>query len=163
MKKNRIHNIKESGFKTPEGYFNSLENNIMSELKLKELATKSGFNTPNNYFDTLENNILDKVTEEKAPKVIQLFSRKNIIYASSIAAAILLLFNLSIFENKPSFDNLDNETVENYILNENIETYEIASLLSDDELTEENFVEFDFEEETVENYILDNIELEDLY
>lgn len=164
MKKNKIHNINENGFNTPDGYFNSLEDNIMNELKLNEVAkSKSEFKTPDNYFETLEDSILSKVSEEKPIKVINLFSKKNIIYATSIAAAVLLLFNLSIFKAKPSFDNLDSETVENYILSENVESYEIASLLNEDELTEENFLEFNIEAEIVEDYILGNLDAEDLY
>ena len=162
MNKNKLHNIKENGFKVPEGYFDSLEGNIMSELKLKEQVNTSGFSTPHNYFEALEDHILDQVSEEKDIKVIKLFSRKGIVYASAIAAAVLLLFNLSIFGKSEEWV-IDNETVENYILDENIDSYEIASLLNEEDLLEDNFIEFNIEENTIENYILDNLNVEDLY
>ncbi|WP_299556189.1 hypothetical protein [Seonamhaeicola sp.] len=164
MNKNKLDHIKESGFKVPKGYFDSLEDHIMSELKLKELTNStSGFKTPDTYFDALEDTILNKVSEERETKVIRLFSRKTMVYASGIAAAVLLLFGLLFFESKPSFDDLDNETVENYILNENIDSYEIASLLNEEDLIEENFVEFTIDEDVVEDYIFDNLDVEDLY
>lgn len=164
MKKNRIHNIKETGFKVPKGYFNNLDDALLNNIKLKEVPDEAGFKTPANYFDSLEDTILNKVSEKGNNKVISLFSRRNLIYASSIAAAVLLLFNLSIFKNntETGWDAIDAETVENYIINENIGSYEIASLLIDEDLNEANFTEVEFTDEALENYILDHITVEDL-
>ena len=162
MNKEKLHNIKENGFKVPEGYFDSLEDNIMSELKLKDQVNTSGYTTPDNYFEALEDSILDKVSEEKDTKVINIFSRRNIIYASAVAAAIVLLFNLSIFGESEEWD-IDNETVENYILDEGITSYEIASLLDEEELTEEDFIDYTDEENYIEDYIIDDLNVEDLY
>ena len=164
MKKNRIHNIKETGFKVPKGYFNNLDDALLNNIKLKEVPDEAGFKTPANYFDSLEDTILNKVSEKGNNKVISLFSRRNLIYASSIAAAVLLLFNLSIFKNntETGWDAIDAETVENYIINENIGSYEIASLLIDEDLNETNFTEVEFTDEALENYILDHITVEDL-
>ncbi|TWO31960.1 hypothetical protein E1J38_011305 [Seonamhaeicola sediminis] len=163
MKKNKLHNIKNSGFKAPNQYFDTLEDHIINELKLKERSHTSGFKAPDNYFDSLEETILNKVSRESKPKVFELFSNKTIVYASSIAAAVLLLISLSLFDSKISFDDLDNETVENYLLYENIDSYEIASFLNEEDLKEENFVEFNIDEEVVEDYIFDNLDVEDLY
>ena len=85
MNKKYIHNIKKTGFKVPEDYFNSLEDDILTEITLKEKVSNSGFRTPKDYFKTLEDVIIEKVTEQKTSKVISLFSKKNLIYASSIA------------------------------------------------------------------------------
>lgn len=164
MKNKNLHNIKTNGFRVPKDYFDSVENNIISDLKLKELNNNfSGFNLPTHYFDTLENNILNKISEEKTPKVIRLFTKKSIIYISGIAAAILLMFNLSIFDRKLTLDSFDSETVEDYILNENIESYEIAELLSEEDFLGDHFIEYNIDEQTVETYILDNLDIEDLY
>ena len=112
--------------------------------------------------ETLEYKILDKVSEKENIKVISLFNRKNFVYASSIAAAILLLFNLSIFERNITFDSLDIETAENYIINEGVDSYEIANLLTLEELTEENFIDYNFNEENIESYIVNHIDIESL-
>ena len=163
MNKKHIHNIKKTGFKVPEDYFNSLEDAILSEITLKEKVSNSGFKTPKDYFEALEDVIIEKVTKKDTSKVISLFSKKNLVYASSIAAAILLLFNLSIFQTDSGWSNLDTETVENYMINEDISFYEIASLLPDEDLEEADFVTHNFNNENVETYLLNNLEIEDLY
>lgn len=162
MKKNRIHNINKTGFKTPKDYFNNLEDVILSEIKLHETFTESGFTAPKDYFDTLEERIINKVSKKETTKVIPLFSKRNIVYISSIAAAILLLFNLNIFNNEITIDNIDTQTVENYILDENIGTYEIASVLTDDYLLEESFIEFKVDDDAIETYILNDLDIENL-
>ncbi len=162
MKQNKLHNIKETGFKVPDDYFNSLEDRILSDIKLKKISSDSGFKLPEDYFNTLEDSITDKISTSTPTKVIPLFRKRTVIYMSSIAAAVIILFNLSIFENKLTFDSLDFETVENYIINENIGSYEIATLLSDEDLIEENFIEYNVEERAMETYILDNLDIEDI-
>lgn len=156
-----LNNIKGSGFKVPENYFQGLEDSVLNQIKLKSTETP-GFTMPKGYLDTIEDNVLAKVSENKDTKVINLFSRRNLLYVSSIAASILLLFNLSIFESNraTSFDALDTATVENYIMNEYINSYDMASLLTDEDIVEENFIEHSFSEENIENYILNNIDIE---
>lgn len=160
MEKNKLHNIKNTGFKVPNDYFESLDDIILSEIKLKNTITDSGFSVPETYLETLEDRILNKVSRNKTPKVIPLFSKSRLVYASSIAAAILLLFNLSIFEKNITFDSLDIDNVESYIMNEAFDSYEIATLLAEEELTEDNFIDYDFDEETIEAYIIDNLDIE---
>tara|TARA_R110002049_G_scaffold25972_3_gene90814 strand:- start:61 stop:558 length:498 start_codon:yes stop_codon:yes gene_type:complete len=162
MQTNKLHNIKETGFKVPKDYFDTLEDTVLRHNKLKEQSSEPGFKTPDNYFETLEDTILSKVSEKESPKVISIFSRRNLIYASSIAAAVLLLLNLSIFENESGWEDIEAETVENYIINENMGSYEIASLLIDEELNEDNLTDIEFSDEALENYFLDHTTVEDL-
>ncbi|OEK07601.1 hypothetical protein A8C32_17545 [Flavivirga aquatica] len=165
MNNNNLHNIKSTGFTTSNDYFESFDEKMLSKLKNEnyfDSIKNTGFKVSENYFDTLEDAIISKVSNEREPKVIQIFSKRNLVYISSMAAAILLLFNLAIFDDKPTFDSLDIETVENYIMNQNINSFEIASLLTDEELSEENFIQNQLEEKTIEDYILNNIEIEDL-
>jgi len=164
MKKNSIHNINETGFKAPKDYFNNLEDTILSGIKLKEASSDSGFKTPKDYFETLEDRIIEKTSTESTPKVISLFNRKHLIYITSVAAAVLLLFNLSVFKTTPTWASLDTETVEDYMINENaIDSYEIASLLTTEELTSADFVEIDFNENNIETYLINHLDAEDLY
>ena len=113
---------------------------------------------PDNYFESFN----EKLINTNEPKVIALFNKRNLVYISSIAAAILLLFNLSLFENKPTFNNLDIETVENYIEDENISSLEIASLLTDEHIEEHIVVDYSVNDVNIEEYLLNNADLEDL-
>ncbi|MFV0541000.1 MAG: hypothetical protein ACK5MZ_07140 [Aestuariibaculum sp.] len=162
MEHKKLHNINNSGFKVPESYFNHLENTLLSEIKLKEAGNVSGFKLPQNYLETLENKITQKLKQEDKPKVIPLF-KKNIIYATSIAAAIVLLLTLIPSNTQTNWNNLDTDTLENYMINEvDLDTYEIANLFTNQLLDETGFTELNFNEETLENYLLSNSNLEDL-
>lgn len=159
-----LKNIKASGFKTPENYFEGVEDSVLNQIHLKSIEG-SGFKIPEGYLDTLDDTIIAKVSKSNDTKVINLFSRKNLLYMSSVAAAILLLFNLSIFESKrvASFDTLDTATLENYILSEYIDSYEISSLMNNEEINEEAFIDYNFSDEHMEDYILNNIDIEGLF
>jgi len=162
MENNNLNKIKNSGFTAPKDYFKNFEDTIMSHAKLKDSISNSGFEVPDGYFENLEDSIMQKVSERDTTKVIPLFTRRNLIYISGVAAAILLFFNLSIFNNDITFDSLDIETVENYIIDEGINSYEIAALLTEEDLLDSDFVENDYSDETIETYILDNLDIEDL-
>ncbi|MBE9490515.1 MAG: hypothetical protein IMY67_09505 [Bacteroidetes bacterium] len=160
-----LNNIKKTGFKTPGNYFNTVEDNIMNAIKQENnhnISKETGFKTPDNYFETIEDAVLNKLNKKDNSKVIKLFSRRNLIYASSIAAAVLLLSNLSLFDKEVTFDSLDTQTVENYIISEGIDSYELAALLSEDDFSEVDFLDETINAETLENYLLENLELEEL-
>ena len=160
MNKNKLHNIKQSGFKTPKNYFDGLEDSIMNQIKLQGKVNDSGFKVPDNYFDSFEDKILDKVTSK--PKVISLFSKRNLFYASSIAAALILMFNIIGNNNKLTFDDLELTSIENYLTEEEFNSYEFASLLLDEELTTDNFIDTELTHESLEDYLLQNATIEDL-
>jgi hypothetical protein len=160
MNKNKLHNIKDSGFKVPKNYFDSLEDSIMNQIKLQEKIEDSGFKTPDNYFESLDDKILDKVAHK--PRVISLFTKRNLFYASSIAAALVIMFGILINNNDLTFDDLEIASIENYIYNEDIDTYEIASLLTEEDLITDNFIESEISEDLIEDYLLENATLEDL-
>lgn len=162
MKKNGLHNINKTGFKVPEDYFENLEDHLLSTAKLKDKNSTSGFKVPDNYFESFEDRLLQKVSKQKETKVISLFRKKHMLYAAGIAASILLLFNLSIFDNQTSWDDIDTETAENYVINENIGSYEIASLLDLDDIDETNFVDLNIKDEHIETYLENNAEIETL-
>lgn len=162
MENNNLNKIKNSGFTAPRDYFKNFDDTIMSNAKLKDSVSDSGFEVPDGYFENLEGLIMQKVSEKDTTKVISLFTKRNLIYISGVAAAVLLFFNVFYFENEVTFDSLDIETVENYILDEGINSYEIASLLTEDDLLNSDFVENDYSDETIETYILYNLDIEDL-
>jgi len=154
MKKENLHNIKQSGFKTPNAYFDTIEDQIMSQISLKNSSKNSGFKVPDNYFETIEDNILSKTKETK---IFKLFNKKTIVTVASIAAMFVLFFNLNPFKTQVTFDNLDTDTVEAYILNE-VELNDISNLIETDQLSQTDFI--DYNGISIDNY-LDDIDLED--
>lgn len=164
----KLDNIKKSGFKVPDGYFTNLEDRIIDEVKLDntlQKGEKTSFVMPDGYLDNLENVITGKLAKEE-PKVISLFNRSNLMYLSGIAAAILILVAVFVNTNGATIetDMWDDELVENYILEEGIDTYELAALLTEEELTiidTEIFNEA-FADDNLEDYLLENADLEDI-
>lgn len=162
MKNNNLNKIKSTGFKSPDGYFESLDENILNKLEEEILLDKvaSGFNVPKDYFETFEDTITAKTASQKEVKVISIFNKKAVIYISGVAAAILVLLNLSIFDKNPSFDTLETATVENYIIDESMSSYEIAALLESESFNEDEFIENPLHEDHIELYLIENADIE---
>ena len=153
MSKKFQHN-KSSGFKVPEGYFQSLDSKILDRTKTNSVLNKkpeSGFKVPEGYFENFS-------VKHKKGKVINL---KQVLYISSIAAVLALLFTIFIPKEEPTFDSLETATIENYLLEEHYETSEIASLLADNELSLETF-NLVPSDETIEDYLIQNTSIDNL-
>lgn len=164
MNTNKLHNIKETGFKVPKDYFGSLEDVILTDLKLKEIAPESGYKVPANYFDSLEHKITNAIIPEKEVKVIKLFTWGKAAYISAVAASLILMFNIFFNNtNHVTIENIETASIENYILNEGLESIEIASLFTDEDLSDVQLINDGYSSETLENYIFDNLEIEDIF
>jgi hypothetical protein len=160
MKKKKLHNIKDSGFKAPKNYFDGLEESIMNQIKLHEKIEDTGFKSPDNYFELFEDKIIDRVKHE--PKVIPLFNKRNLLYASGIAAALVIMLSIFINNNELTFDDLETASIESYLNEEELDSYEIASLLTEEELSTDIFIDSDLTSESLEEYLLQNTTIEDL-
>ncbi|MFI0428071.1 hypothetical protein [Mariniflexile sp. HMF6888] len=163
MKKNKIHNnIKNTGFKVPKDYFALLEDTILSEIKLKERLSDPGYKTPDNYFDSLEDKIMNAVQPQKEVKVVQLFTWRKASYVAAIAASFILIINIFFNNNKDiTIKNIETASIENYILNEDLETNEFASLFTKEDLSEVRLITDGYNSETLDNFIFDNLDIED--
>ena len=160
MKKERLHTINDSGFRTPSNYFEALDNIILTEAKLKNNLNTSVFKTPQHYFKDVEDDILDLTVRKREAKVIPLITKRIILYTSTVAAAVIIVFNLNLFKNSVTFDALETEAVDSYIINET-DLSELAMLFNDTELTESNFIDIEINDDTLDSYIdsLDETEL----
>ncbi len=156
MKNKHKHKIKNSGFKVPQNYFDGLEDATLKQAKLKSLISDSGFKTPENYLENFE------VVIKKDSKIISIFSKKNILFVSSIAAALILFFSLNVFDNTQlTIKDLDTTTVDNYILDET-EVGDLIPLFQNSELSESHFLDNTLSDVSLESYLFNNFELEDL-
>lgn len=154
MENKNLHNIKETGFKVPQDYFEALEDTILNEVKLKSIVSESGLKIPKDYLDNFN------VSVKEETKVISIFNKKNIIFVSSIAAAIILFFSLNIFNTSTTtLDDIDTASVDDYILNET-EISELTTLFQDSDLSEAQFIDYTLSDEALDSFIED---VDDLY
>lgn len=163
MKNTKLYINKNSGFKTPDNYFKDFEETLLHEITLKEKSKSSGFLVPDNYFETFKVSELDIVSnKKKTSKVISLFSKKNWLYAASIAAIAILIISLPDFNKSVNFSSLDNESIENYILSNDYESYTLNNLIIDPSAFEDAIYNEALSDISLENYLYNNSDLEDL-
>jgi len=164
MKKNKLHNLKTTGFKTPEHYFEAFEERLFERLEDKESISgieTSGFTLPEDYFDTVEAIIMIQIKTEDKP-VIRLKPRTTFYAIAGIAAGVVLVLSLVFNNSKPiSIDTVETSFLERYILQESTSFDELASLFETDDISETNFIDFNISEETLD-YYLENTDNEDL-
>ncbi|NQX84425.1 MAG: hypothetical protein HRT67_00625 [Flavobacteriaceae bacterium] len=159
-----LKHIKTSGFKVPEDYFEALEDHIIANSSLDTRISEAktlGFRVPKDYFETLEDSIFSKLETCEETKVLPLFKKRNILSFSSIAAAFLIM--LAFFVNS-DYEEFDYFLAENYIIDKDVDVYELAALLTDEELNniQTTVRNSTYTEDDMESYLLDHINLEDL-
>ncbi|MDT0687554.1 hypothetical protein [Autumnicola psychrophila] len=123
MEKNKLPYKPDSGLKVPDNYFDDLTDRIMDSVNSSELGDNlhlsqvdgSGFKVPEGYFENFEVKLFSK--EEKDPKVISLFSKRNLYYASGVAAIVIAIFSTFHLDSSPesTWDNVKLSAIENYI------------------------------------------------
>lgn len=160
MKKNNLHNIKDSGFKVPDNYFDQVESEIYNQIRLREKVATSGFKTPEGYFENFEDDLLSQLAKDET---IKMFSYTKVISAIAIAACLVLMFNVFFNTSEElSFDSLETASIENYLEDEDFSTYELASFLNVAELQKSDFINTSIPEEQLKNYLLEHSDIEDL-
>ncbi len=179
MNKNELHNIapilselslKESGFKVPNNYFNSIENAVFAEILASEInVEKPNFNTPENYFNTFEdlviaklktqslqlennntvpenyfNSLEDKVIDKinSKPKVISLKKITKYIAPIAIAASFLIIFLINKNSTNITFESIASSEIEEFIDLGNIDydAESLAIIFPNVELDDTNFI-----------------------
>ncbi|MGX1929245.1 hypothetical protein [Flagellimonas sp. 2504JD4-2] len=164
---------KENNFKTPEGYFDSFHDRLMDKINQQEsgqeasiIPKSDGFSVPEAYFEQVQEKVLSKI-DLKEPRVIQLKSYKNFYYsAAAIAAVFLLVFGLNWKTSTPvAFEDLASAEIDAYLDNTELgfSSYELAEVVAIDELTLNDVLENQLEEENILEYLDENVEdIEDL-
>ncbi len=163
MKNRKIQHIRSAGFKTPDNYFDSFDaklNKRLTENESQINVENSGFKVPDNYFKNFDQKLLKELKEEKP--VVKLQSRQTFYYIAGIAASLILLF--AIFINDNTTDVISAEMVETYFQDSDLDSYELAELLSEAELLEDDFIitETTYNENNLEDYLLENSDIEEL-
>jgi len=127
MNTKNFNHKNSTGFKTPEGYFQNLEQDLMKKIsRVQEMPANSGFVAPKDYFNELEDDILSKIHEPDT-KVIPLFKKEYWLYASAVAAILIIALG-NFWVDSPStntgWDDIEITALENYL----DESYEMGSI-----------------------------------
>ena len=165
MKNEKLHPIKSTGYKLPNDYFNAVEESVFSKLKeenIKLQIQSSGFKVPDDYFETFESSILSS-NNKRATQVVSLFNWKKVVYISGIAASIILAITL-FFNNSNSLkiSDIDTASIETYLSNEDLSAYDLAPYFDTAELNSDNFIEINIKASEIEEYLLQNSDIEHL-
>lgn len=159
----------ENSLKVPDTYFDSFENRLLDTLNNNKTTLpenlKNGLSVPKGYFENLEEVISEKTNvakkeHKKNTKAIPLFSRKNILYITGIAAMIAVIF--SVFVTKPTshslnFDTITVADIEDYFDNGNTELSEMdfVSFLDDETSLADIFTDNEISDEMLLDYLSD--------
>ncbi|MDY0781641.1 hypothetical protein [Tenacibaculum sp. IB213877] len=168
MEKNLQHSVdylnqktgKNSGFQTPEKYFNEFENGLFAKLTEESFPKKNGFELPDDYFNTIEENILAKVAEPKAnsTKVISL-QQRIVKWIPSVAAAFILAFIslqfLNLQHDTITLDDIKVTEIENWFENNynSVATNEIAYAYDISKIEIDEFAPVTINDESLEEYL----------
>lgn len=140
----------------------------MKKIDLENNDTiKTGFKTPNHYFEEFEAKMMQQIliekSEKKEAKEVSLFYKKQ-VWMSSIAALLLVAIAIPVYFNLKNESNLDNLTIENYLVLQNVGTSEITKHLTDDDLIEleSSLGISSSENDEIEDYLLETDNLESI-
>jgi hypothetical protein len=132
----------------------------MKNFKLgNEPKITSGFTTPDGYFDTFSEKVLTQLPKQE-PKVISIFSSKKVWYFAAAAILILMLSIPLFTKYSTQQEEIDSATLENYIAYQsNISEEEIANLLEQDDLDKMK-LDFNIDDASIEDALKSNSNLE---
>lgn len=151
---------KSRGFKVPKGYFEGVEDKVLSRMSTDETR---GFKVPEGYFENLE---VKTGAVSKKTKVVPIRTsmRARLVWMAA-AASILLIFGLKYMNVSPdetNWNTLDQNELSFWIENDlsEVSAYDIAEVYQDVELEvpvpddtdlKEYLSEIELEEIIVEN------------
>lgn len=166
MKKSKLYTIKEPGFKTPDAYFDNFDDRLFKKLTVQREMSKmngTGYKVPEHYFINFDVKLEHRLKEVQQPKVSMLTPWRSAAYMSAAAAVLVVMFTVFMkSDDNLSIHQVETASIENYLNNENMTPYDIASFLNAEDIILEDFVANIFTDESLENYLLTNASIEDL-
>ncbi|MEP2937273.1 MAG: hypothetical protein ABJM06_02685 [Gilvibacter sp.] len=163
------HN-KQQPFGVPSDYFETFQDALdarLAEERLREVVKGHGFALPETYFKEFEFSSEEQLASNEV-KVFSLFNTKTIATVAAIAACLVLVF--TIFNNNPSNQEFALEDIETTTLDEYLDSdaitftdSELTAYLNEETISLEATIEGDIANEALEDYILDNLDANDIY
>lgn len=154
----------KSGFQVPPDYMEEFETNLFENLDISNSLSekeKSGFQVPKDYFNTLDSRILSKVDSDSSKgKIISLFSRKRLYYASAVAAIFIVMLSTFLFdsEESSSLNTIEYAALAEYLDEEDLNYYDISNFIYEDGYTIESLNSSSFNDEAIFDYLSENVE-----
>jgi hypothetical protein len=135
---------------------------IMKAFKLEnEPKIESGFKTPDHYFDHLSAKVLEQLPENE-PKVISLFQKRKTVIMMVAAILILALMIPIYTTISTNSKELDETTLENYLAYQsNLNQYDLISELETEDITKMQPVSSP-EDKVIEDILTTNSDVEQL-
>ena len=134
----------------------------MKAFKLEnEPKIASGFKTPEGYFDTLSANVLEQLNAKEV-KVIPIYQRKNVISMLVAAVLVLALMIPIAYNYNKNAKELDEDTLETYLsYQSNLNQYDLMKELDNNDIQKlgKNVA---LEDETIEDILSSNPNIENL-
>ena len=174
---NRDDSLKKNAYATPDGYFESLEDALMSQILEEKISIKTsketGMTVPDTYFEAFDEKILHRLNSKNKKSKLYFLQHSNLYKFASIgiAAAFLIWFSVTSKNNLPTsqdlnFDSISTSDLNNWVSLETDElnTYELASLYEEDGdlFFEEDIIYSNSISDTDLELYLNTIEIDDL-
>lgn len=157
----------KNNFEVPPHYFEGLTEQIQTRIALSEMPkAENTFTVPENYFDTLQSRITDRIAAsepKKEAKVIPLWRRNIVKYASAACFLLMASFGIYFYQNSTNIVQQvqSAETVNEQMLYD-IDESTIIDHLQTQNTTSSNIKTTSASDTEMENYILSNFSSSDL-
>ena len=134
----------------------------MKTFKLEnEPKIETGFKTPDHYFENFSNKIMEQLPVSE-PKVISIFQRRKNLIMMVAAVLLLALMIPILNPGNANSKELDSATLENYLTYEsNMNQYDLISVLETEDISKIN-TSLVLEDEAIEDLLYTNSNLENL-
>ena len=153
---------KKNGAEVPEGYFQRVEQQILSQIFISGSVDTSELQVPCGYFDRLESDVIDVICqndpkESSKGKMVWFSKLKFLQYAAAafviLFASVWLLFNMNNHDVISEDTAMENTDVYLEYLEDNIDEFDINMLMEHDLIEESDITLITYTEdvETVGN------------
>lgn len=120
---------------------------------------ESGFKTPDHYFENFSAKVLQQLPKEE-PKVISIFQKKKTVIMMAAAILVLALMIPILNTDSTKTKELDSATLENYLTEQsNMTQYDLISELQPEDINKMKTTVI-LEDKTVEDILATNSNLE---
>lgn len=154
---------RNSGFNTPQGYFDTFGDRLKQRLSAEDeqSPSESGFRVPDGYFESFGEKLKEKMAEDDN-KVIQLKPQRDFYYAAASVVALFLMLGLWFF-NRPEqapMEDLAFAEIEAYFLQQQVEftTEELTAFVPTEALEMEEFLGDPLKDEQILEYLDQNLD-----